>query len=208
MHQRIAITGGMGAGKSLLASWLRQAGHWVVDADLEGRRVLLEEPVLIQELVRHFGREILDAHGAVDRHSLGRLAFASDEALRTLNAQVFPYLHQRLLERFQEGQETLAHRVDLALFLDAALVLEWGIQEAFHEIWLVRAHPDFRVARAALRLGLSEEEARERLARQWSQDALARHAHLVLDNDGEPELLFARLCEALRQRNLALPPRN
>lgn len=208
MARRIAITGGMGAGKSLLASWLRQAGHPVVDADLEGRQLLEGNAALLEELADHFGRAILDVEGRLDRAALGRRAFASAEALKALNARVFPYLHRRLLERLQEEQRALDDRPQLALFLDAALVLEWGIQDAFDELWLVRAPDEVRLARAALRLGLSQDEARERLQRQWTQDAMACHAHLVLHNDGDEDRLFAQLLDALRQRALALPRRN
>jgi dephospho-CoA kinase len=208
MARRIAITGGMGAGKSLLASWLRQAGHPVVDADLEGRQLLEGNAALVEELADHFGRAILDVEGRLDRAALGRRAFASAEALQALNARVFPYLHRRLLERLQEEQRALDDRPQLALFLDAALVLEWGIQDAFDELWLVRAPDEVRLARAALRLGLSQDEARERLQRQWTQDAMACHAGLVLHNDGDEDRLFAQLLDALRQRALALPRRN
>ena len=195
MTLRIAITGGMGAGKSLLAGWLRAAGLEVLDADEIGRVVVEENPVLLRELAAAFGAEILDAAGRLDRAGLGRRAFASAGARERLEALVFPYLDTRLSERLEAARGPV-------VFVDAALVFEWGRADRYDEIWTVTASPDKRLARAARRLGLAPAEAAARLARQLPQDEKVRRAHRVLDNEGPALRLWEQADRELQRLGL------
>ncbi|MDP2361125.1 MAG: dephospho-CoA kinase [bacterium] len=198
-RRRIALTGGIGAGKSLLASWLRQAGCLVLDADELGRRAVEEEPALREGLAAAFGRDLIDQAGRLDRRELGRRAFATPDALERLNALVFPYLERRL-------REGLQHAADL-VFVDAALIYEWGIDPLFDEIWVVRASDEARLARAAARLGEGAAALRRRLERQLPQEEKVRRADRVLDNDTAPEDLWVRADRLLEQLGLPrLPP--
>jgi len=206
MIRRVAITGGLGAGKSLVAAWLRQAGHAVVDADVEGRAVVEDSAPLRAQLASDFGADLLLGDGGLDRRLLARRAFATPQALAGLNARVFPYLEARLEMRLKAEAASLAGESGRGVFLDAALVYEWGIQGRFDEVWMVRAPDELRLRRAAARLGISLDEARLRLERQWPQEEKARLAHEVLDNDGNLDKLRARLCSLLQRRGLRLPP--
>lgn len=195
MTLRIAITGGMGAGKSLLAGWLRAAGLEVLDADEIGREVVEENAGLLRELADAFGAEILDAAGRLDRAGLGRRAFASAGTRERLEALVFPYLDTRLSKRLEAARGP-------AVFVDAALVFEWGMAGRFDEVWTVTAPPGTRLARAARRLGLTSAEGAARLARQLPQEEKVRRAHRVLDNEGPSLRLWEQADRELQRLGL------
>ena len=195
MGLSLAITGGMGSGKSLLAGWLRASGHPVVDADAVGRRVVEGQPELRKALEREFGRDLWRAD-RLDRALLARRAFASREAAARLNALVFPYLWPAIQRDLRAVRGPLTA-------LDAALLFEWGVQDQFQEIWTVHAPDALRLERAARRLGLSLEEAARRLERQMPQEAKVRRATWSVDNSGPPHLLWQAAQERLHQ--LALP---
>lgn len=194
MTVRIAITGGIGAGKSLLAGWLRAAGHPVLDADGIGRRVVEENPALRQELAAAFGGDLLTPTG-LQRAELGRRAFASAEGTARLNALVFPYLWSALLEELEACRAP-------ACFVDAALIVDWGVADHFQELWLVRAPAELRLDRAAGRLGLPQHELRSRLERQADPQRLLKRATCVLDNDGPPDRFWDQAERQLRRLGL------
>jgi dephospho-CoA kinase len=195
MGLSLAITGGMGSGKSLLAGWLRASGHPVVDADEVGRRVVEGDAELRKVLEREFGRDLWRAD-RLERALLARRAFASREAAARLNALVFPYLWPAIQRDLKAARGPLRA-------LDAALVFEWRIQDQFREVWVVHAPDALRLERAAGRLGLTLDEAAKRLERQMPQEAKMRRATWTLDNSGPPARLWQAAQERLHQ--LALP---
>jgi len=192
MTLRLALTGGLGSGKSLLAGWLRASGHPVVDADQLGRMLVEEDPKLRKALSREFGLDLWNGT-RLDRAALGRRAFASVEATARLNALVFPYLWRAIRQELERARGPL-------VVLDAALVFEWGVQDQFAEIWVVHAPDSLRLERAARRLGLPVQELAARLERQWPQERKIRLATCALDNGGPP----ARLWEQAQERLLRL----
>jgi dephospho-CoA kinase len=199
MSLHIAITGGIGSGKSLLAGWLRAAGHPVLDADLIGRQVVEENPQLQAALATEFGAAIL-APAGLDRAELGRRAFASDATLERLNALVFPYLWAALQRELQAQPAPLC-------FVDAALVFEWDVAGHFSEIWVLQAPSELRLQRASHRLGIPPAELQARLERQWPQEEKVRRARCVLDNGGSPRDLWEQADLQLRRVAPAgLPP--
>jgi dephospho-CoA kinase len=200
MTLRLALTGGLGSGKSLLAGWLRASGHPVVDADQLGRRVVEEEPKLRTALSREFGLDLWSGT-RLDRAALGRRAFASVEATARLNALVFPYLWRAVRQELNVSRGPL-------VVLDAALVFEWGVQGQFAEIWVVHAPDALRLERASRRLGLPMEELVPRLARQLPQQDKLRRATCALDNSGVPARLWEQAQARLDQLGLpGLDPR-
>lgn len=196
MTLRIAITGGSGAGKSLLAGWLREAGHEVLDADREGHAVLRSHPELRRALAEAFGADLLDEAGGLRRGELGRRAFADSASLLKLNALVFPYLGRRLREALERVRGPV-------VFLDAALVFEWEAQSWFDEVWVITAPEELRRKRSQGRLGLAEAEAGAIQACQMPQEEKARRADRVLENVGPPALLWEQADLELRRLGLA-----
>ena len=186
---KIGISGGIGAGKSLLVSLLRARGYTVHEADRLGHQCL-QLPELVESLPVAFGPEILSKDGRIDRGRLGAIVFADPEALKRLNALVFPYLHQLIRRVMAEAQEDF-------VFLEAALIHDWGIEADFDEVWLVWADDALRLERIVSRDGLSREQAQLRLDAQLPQAVTKKRADRLFENNGSAELLETELDKAL-----------
>jgi dephospho-CoA kinase len=186
MSYCIGITGGIGAGKSLLAAALARRGVPVHDADAIGRLVVEANAGLRADLRATFGDGIF-VQDELDRAALGRMVFADRERLARLDRLVLPYLLTDLRRRIAAMAAAPLQAID------AALLYEWGIEGEFDEVWVVVAPDGQRAARAAERLGLSLQEAWHRLESQLPQAEKAARADRVLVNDGPPEAVGAWL---------------
>ncbi len=159
----IGIAGGIGSGKTTVARMLAQRGAGVIDADAMGRS-LLEVPKVKNQLTRLWGREILDEAGRVDRTRLARQAFANRQNLAQLNALVHPLLLKELREQLEQHRASNDCPV---LVIDAALLLEWGLDTVCDKVLFVRADLDLR-------------QTRVQGERRWQADELARREKLQL----------------------------
>lgn len=186
---RVGVTGGIGAGKSLVAQLFGKMGAYVIEADEVGRRAVTD-PSVLRNLVEAFGEDILEGQGVLDRRVLGRLAFHNAETRETLNKIVWPRLGELLEE---ESCEALDSDPERTVVIDAALLLEWGDPKAFCDMLIVVTAPEaIRIRRIVERMGLTEAEVRDRMASQLSDQAKIEAADYVIVNDAELADLDAR----------------
>ncbi len=186
---RVGVTGGIGAGKSLVAQLFGKMGAYVIEADEVGRRAVTD-PSVLRNLVEAFGEAILEGQGVLDRRVLGRLAFHNAETRETLNKIVWPRLGELLEE---ESCEALDSDPERTVVIDAALLLEWGDPKAFCDMLIVVTAPEaIRIRRIVERMGLTEAEVRDRMASQLSDQAKIEAADYVIVNDAELADLDAR----------------
>ena len=190
----IGLTGQIGAGKSAVARILATFGAVIIDADQIGRQVVEQSPKLLEELVEVFGADILDAEGHLIRSRLAALAFETDENRAQLNTLIHPHLLRELRDRIQQF-----HIQDQLVVVDAALLLEWGLQHEVDRVWVVQADEKVRLTRLVER-GLSEADARARQALQGSAEWFSEQADLVIDNNGDLESLQITLEKILPQK--------
>jgi dephospho-CoA kinase len=181
---------------------LREHGAVVVDADLVAREVVDVGSPGLAAVVDAFGPEVLQDDGSLDRAALGRRVFSDRDALARLNAITHPRIAERTLELFQQaresGTEVLVH--------DVALLVENGLTGGYDAIVVVAASPATQLDRLVRQRGMSEDEARARIASQRPlEDKLAVATH-VIRNDGPLEELapqvdevWASLLEAARR---------
>ena len=196
----VGLTGGLASGKSTVARWLAEGGCRVVDAD----RVVADlyrpgEPgaAAVEAL---FGRDALDASGAVDHRALAARVFADAAARRQLEAAVHPLVRRRFAEIAAAASEDV-------VVLEATLLVEAGFADAFDLVVSVEADPEVR-HRRAVRRGLSPAEARSRLAAQGDGGARRARADRLIHNDGDRRDLRRQveaLLAELRQRAAAAP---
>ncbi len=179
----IGLTGPIGAGKSTVASCWKQLGARLVDGDEMGRRAI-ETDAARKDLISRYGNHIANADGEIIRGQLAKAAFSTPENQLDLTRITFPTLY-----RFARLEmERLSATTKIVVF-DAALIFEWGIESDFDRIVVVTAPNQVLLDNSAKRLGISLEEAAERLARQIPPDDKAMRAdHLIL-NDGTVEEL-------------------
>ena len=194
MARIIGLTGGIASGKSTVTSYLKEKGYPVIDADRVVHDLQVPGGALYRVLVDHFGREILDASGELDRVALGQRIFSNPSERDWSNR-----VQGRLIrEALAEVRDRKAAQSDL-FFMDIPLLIEQGYEEWFESVWLVAVSKETQLKRLMERNHLSELQAQERIASQMPLDEKRVHADLVLDNNGDLTALYAQLDAALKQ---------
>jgi dephospho-CoA kinase len=194
---RLGLVGRTGSGKSTVARALADDGAVVIDADALGHEVTDGDPEVRAALGAEYGPDVYAA-GRLDRRRVAARVFADPAARARLDALV----HPRILERIRSRIATLeAEGFDGVVVIDAALLLDWGLERELDAVALVTAPDARRIERLARARGWSADEARQRLAVQRDDVAFRASADVTLDNSNDPETLAAA-ARALMQRRL------
>src|SRR5919112_3359025 len=191
---RVGLTGGIASGKSTVAALLRELGAVVVDSDRLAREVVEPGTPGLAAVVEAFGPEILDAEGRLDRPRLGAIVFREPERRAELNGIVHPLVRERAAAVIAAAPD------DSVVVQDIPLLVETGQQKNFHLVLVVDAPQDVRLQRMTEHRGMTEADARSRMAAQASrQDRLAA-ADVVLPNAGTREELLAAVDRLWNER--------
>jgi dephospho-CoA kinase len=177
----VGLTGGIAVGKSTVAAMFAARGAAVVDADRISRKLQESGAPCYAAIVEEFGRGILDSAGRIDRRRLGAIVFADPSRRAALEA----IMHPAIWAACEAEIRAAAAAGRAVCVVEAALILETGQRSRFQRIVVVTAPTDVQVERVARARGLTEEEARQRLAAQWPNADKARQADHVIDNGGD-----------------------
>jgi dephospho-CoA kinase len=191
---RIGLTGGIGAGKSAVSATFSQCGGIVVDGDVIAREVVEPGTEGLAALVDAFGDDILLPDGALNRPALAAKAFSSDETRATLNGIVHPLVGKRRAELIAAVPQ------DSVVVEDIPLLVESGMAPLFPLVVVVYADAELRVARLVEQRGMTEDDARARIAAQAADDQRRAVADVWLDNSSTPEALTERAREVWGRR--------
>jgi dephospho-CoA kinase len=194
--QTLGLTGGIGSGKSTAARMFAECGAFVVDADLEAKRLMVEDIAVREALIEAFGAETFTPEGALDRKALAAKVFGDDAAVARLNAIVHPAVKAAFPNLVRQAE---AEGAPLLVY-EAALLLEAGLDERFDAVAVVEAPEAVRVERVVKRDGVPAEAVEARLRHQLSDADRRRYADFVLHNDGSVETLreqVSRVFDAL-----------
>ncbi|MFO7676439.1 MAG: dephospho-CoA kinase [bacterium] len=172
----VGIGGQSGAGKTTIVSELRRFGSKVIDADTIGQSLLKKDAPEYRKLVKAFGAGIVSRGGQIDRRLLAEKAFASQTALRKLNAITHPAIMARICAELARTRKGL-------VIVDAALLFTVGLDKDMDVAILVTAPERLKVKRL-VSAGLSREEAARRLKMQEPDAKVWRRADFVLENKG------------------------
>ncbi len=189
---RIAITGGIACGKSLVASYVAELGIPVCEADTLAHAVLAPGEAVYQAVVERFGREIVGPGGAIDRVRLGNVVFGDERRLADLNALT----HPEILRRLRAWLAARGAAVPVAAAV-IPLLYEIGDETNWDRVVCVAA-PEADQRRRLAERGLSDEEARRRMASQWPQIRKTERADFVIFNGGSRELLRQQTDDVMR----------
>jgi dephospho-CoA kinase len=191
----IGLTGGVGSGKSTVATMLRDLGAVVVDADEATHAVYEPGTPGFEAVVREFG-DYYVRDGRIDRQRLGELVFKDAASRRRLNAIVHPLVREWMAARTLEAAEGGANIV----VQDVPLLFENGLEKLFSSVVLVYAPEELQLERLVQGRGFTPERARAVIATQVPMEEKRRRAHIVIDNTGtieqtrsQVEHLWARL---------------
>jgi len=179
--QRIGLTGGIAAGKSVAARRFAASGAVVVDADLLAREAVAPGSPGLDAVVGEFGTGVLDAAGELDRAALGRIVFADPAARARLDALVHPVVRRLAAER-----EAAAATLDAGAVVvhDIPLLVETGQAEDFHVVVVVHTPAVLRVERLVRLRGMDRADAEARVAAQAGDEERLAVADVVLDGSG------------------------
>ncbi len=196
---RIGLTGGIASGKSTVRRVFERAGIPMLDADSLTHEFFAPGGELVEEVAAHFGDDVVDREGGIDRKTLGALVFADPAERAWLNGVVHPRIWQRI-ETFLDQREKEGRRV---AGVEAALMVETGSAANYDRLVVVVCRPQQQFERLAARSGMSPEEARLRLAAQMDPLDKARHADDLVDASGtleETEVAAAAVAQGLLAR--------
>ncbi len=188
----VGLTGGIGAGKSEVSRLLASYGAVLIDSDRIAREVVEPGTEGLAAIVAAFGTEILAPDGSLDRPRLGALVFADEERRRTLNGIVHPLVRDRSAA-FQAAAPPGSVVVN-----DVPLLVESGLQSLYDLVLVVDASPATQLSRLTGDRGMSEADARARMAAQATREQRLAAADLVIPNDGTREELAERVREVWR----------
>ena len=188
MHRLIVgLTGNIATGKSTVLQYLRAKGAYVIDADKLTHQAMQPDGPAYAAIAETFGPSVVNGDGAIDRTALGRIVFSDADKLRQLEAIVHPAV-------FALAKEELA-RTDVSLVVVEAIKLleSQRLLTLCKEVWVVTADPDVQLRRLMSQRGMTETEARQRMAAQSAQEEKVKHATRVIANNGTPEELYRQL---------------
>jgi dephospho-CoA kinase len=186
---RVGLTGGIGSGKSAVSSRLASRGAVVIDSDVLAREVVASGTDGLAEVVKAFGYDVLTADGELDRPAVGRIVFGDEAARRTLEAIIHPRVRARAAEI------EAAAPADAVVVHDIPLLVETGQADRFDVVLVVDAPVDVQLERVTTQRGMTETEAKQRIASQASREDRLAVAGLVVDNSGTLADLDRRIDE-------------
>ncbi|MFW6689766.1 dephospho-CoA kinase [Streptomyces sp. MAR4 CNX-425] len=189
----VGLTGGIGAGKSAVAELLASYGAVIVDSDKIAREVVEPGTAGLAAVVAEFGPDVLAADGTLDRAKLGGIVFADAGRREALNAIVHPLVRER------SAALTEAAGPDAVVVNDVPLLTENGLAGLYDVVVVVDVAPATQLDRLVRLRGMTEDEARARMAAQATRAERLAIADIVVDNDGTPAELAPRVREVWEQ---------
>jgi len=183
---RIGLTGGIGSGKSTVSALLDERGAVIVDADVIAREVVAAGTPGLAAVAAAFGDGVLAPDGSLNQPALAAVVFADPEARRRLDGIVHP------LVRARAGELAAAAPPDAVVVHDVPLLVEAGQAGRYDPVLVVEADAETRVARL-VRRGMTEDDARARIAVQATDEQRRAVADVVLDNSGTRDELAAQV---------------
>ena len=183
---KVGLTGGMGSGKSTVARRFAELGAVIIDADQIARDVVEPGEPALAELAEAFGEGIVLDDGSLNRGELAKRAFVSAEKTELLNSITHPRIEQRTEEQFNAAGGAI-------IVFDSPLLIEMGQSEAQDLVVVVHTPVEVRLDRLVESRGVDREDAKQRIAKQISDDKRLQFADVVLENSGTEEDLVRQV---------------
>lgn len=180
---KLGLTGGIASGKSAVAAILRELGFPVLDADSISHKLMEPGQAAHDEILQAFGADLADSSGRVDRHKLAAIVFADSTKLAKLNSMLHPRVDQIIFDQLEAWQKSGAHST---VFVEAALLIEAGMAPRLDGLVVAWCTPEQQLERLRAR-GMSEIEARRRMAAQLPIEEKLKHATYAINCSGTLE---------------------
>jgi len=192
----IGLTGGIGSGKTAASDYLAEQGITVVDADQVAREIVAPGEPALRAIAAHFGDDILQVDGSLNRAALRQRVFADPAERQALEAITHPAIRERILSRLQASTSPYT-------LLVSPLLFETGQADFCQRTVVIDAEESLQQARAAARDGVGEDQIARIMAAQMPRAERLARADDVVINQGDREDLYLQL-DDLHRRYLAL----
>lgn len=192
----VGLTGGIGSGKSTVAAYFRQHGVVTVDADDIAREVVEPGSPALEAIARHFGHQVIQENGSLDRAALREIVFAAEEKRQWLEQLLHPLIRQRTEQRLQAATSPY-------VILVSPLLLETDQKQLVDRILVVDVSTDTQLNRTMSRDNNSREQVERIMAAQMPRETRRTQADDIIDNEVSPDAV-ARAVEQLHYRYLEL----
>lgn len=189
----IGLTGQTGAGKSTVAEYFAKKGFAVINADELVKRVYCENKACLLAVAARFGNDIVNPDGSLNRQLLAKRAFSSKENTKALGELVHPFVLSLTLKELRE--------IKTDVVFDAPQLFESGIDVICDAVVCVLADENIRLKRITARDGLTQEQARQRIDAQLSEEFFRQHSDYIIENSsGCPEQKVYDVISRIRAR--------
>ena len=193
---RIALTGGIGTGKSTASKFLNDLGAFIFDADKEAKNILKNNETVQSELIAEFGTDIMSGDEKIDNNKLSRIAFQDQDHQLKLNSIIHPYVFQEIDKTFDNVLEKAINDI---FVIDAALIYESGADTHMDYVIVITALLKIRMERALQRETLTRDEILKRIDLQWPEEDKIALADFVIHNDSTEKDLLNSITDIYNQ---------
>ncbi|HHY03867.1 MAG TPA: dephospho-CoA kinase [Thermoanaerobacterales bacterium] len=177
----IGLTGGIASGKSTVSMYLKSKGAVIIDADKIARQIMQKGKPAWNEIILHFGKDILTDKNEIDRKRLGKQVFSDKRKLSLLNS----ITHPKIINEIEKQLKNFEKNNKSVVVIDAPLLLETGLDVLVDEVWLVVVDEQTQLKRLISREeDLGVDEAYARIKSQMSLQDKKKLADRLIDNSG------------------------
>lgn len=189
---RIGLTGGIGAGKSIVSKVLMSLNYPVFNSDLEAKLILTSSAEVRKEIATYFGSEAY-INGELNKKLIAKRIFSDDKARLKINSIIHP--------RVRKAFDDFARKYNnFLVFNEAAIIFETNRESAFDKTILVTAPLELKISRIIARDKMSKKDVLARMNKQWTDEQKIPLADFIIEND-EKQALLPQLMEVLKQLN-------
>lgn len=198
----VGLTGGVASGKTAVSEVLEEEGAYIIDADQIARELVQPHEPAWNELVRTFGKEILQGNGSIDRKKLSEMVFVNPDQRKLLNQILHPLITEEMDRRTREiGQKN----PEAIVVIDAPLLIEVGYHRRVDKLVVVTSTQTEQIERLKVRDGINSEEALRILSSQMPVEEKVKLADFVIRNEESLTEVRERAKEVFRElKNIAL----
>jgi len=194
----IGLTGGSGSGKSTVVFLLSQLTKvYIINADKIGHQIILKGKPAYYDIIQHFGREILNEEGEVNRKRLGEIVFSDKDSLNILNKITHPRIREEIIKTIKQIKQSSSSYNYIVI--DAALLIEVELHKIVDEVWAVYADEEKRIQRIMKRDGIDIKQAENRIKSQMPWEEMKRYADRIIDNGIDTEFTNKQLKRILSE---------
>ena len=179
----IGLTGGIGTGKTFCANIFESLEVPVYYSDVRAKQLMTEHEGIRAQLIEHFGAEVYDQQGSLNRAYLARRIFNNKDDLSYINSVVHPAVRGDFVEW------VTLHGNSLYVIQESAILYDTGAYQLFDKMILVHAPMDLRIRRIMVRDGVSRSDVRDRMNNQSDLSKFHSQADFIIQNDGESSVI-------------------